>query len=196
VGPAGIALAVGLVWWAISSAQSNADQLEARQESLKEYSGRIRTVSEAIGPAAAEMNAVPPTAEEGGVVDLAKSSERWAKAFTDAQGPLVEILPPSQTLGRVNGLFQQALQLYDSAARTFGLAPKAEGKVRDDLLARAAAQRDQATAIWASAVAFVDAARASAEMDASGLTPPGAQPEGDPTQPTELPTGLPTEGGG
>jgi hypothetical protein len=195
-----IALVVGLVWWAISTAQTNAERRDARQETLNEYTGQIRTVSQAITEAAGEMAAVPPTPDEAALAGLGDSSTRWAKAFTDAQAPLVETFPPSQSLQRANGLFQQSLQLYDSSARTYGLVPRAEGKLQTDLLARAAAQRDQAAAIWAAAVAFIDAARTGAELDASGIATPGS--EAAATQPTELPSVVPspapaeTEGGG
>jgi hypothetical protein len=191
----GIAVVVGFVWWAISTAQANADRLEARQETLQEYTGQIRSVSQAITEAAGDMAAVPPTPDDAALKDLAGSSRRWSKAFTDAQGPLIQSFPPNPTLQRANGLFQQSLQLYDSAARTYGLVPRAEGKLRTDLLARAAAQRDQAAALWGSAVASVDAARAAAEMDASGVPVPGSEAQ---QQPVELPSPAPgeTEGGG
>jgi hypothetical protein len=191
----GIALVVGLVWWAISTAQSRADRLEARQETLQEHTGQIRAVSQAITQPAGDMAAVPPTPGDPALKGLAESSDRWAKALTDAQKTLVESFPPNQTLQRANALFQQSLQLYDSAARTYGLVPRAQGRLQTELLARAAAQRDQAAALWGTAVAFVDAARASAEMDASGIAVPGSEAQ---QQPAELPTPAPdeTEGGG
>jgi hypothetical protein len=186
----GIALVVGVVWWAIATAQANADRLEARQETLQEYTGQIRAVSQAITQPAGDMAAVAPEPDEAAVQGLADSSARWAKAFTDAQTTLIESFPANQTLQRTNSLFQQSLQLYDSAARTYGLVPRAEGKLRTELIARAAAQRDQAAAIWASAVAIVDAARASAEMDASGIPAPGSEAQQQPA-PAELPSPAP-----
>lgn len=194
----GIALVVGVAWWAIATSQSNADRLEDRQATLEEYTGSIRAVSQGITQASAEMAVVAPNADDGAVEGLAESSGRWAKSFTDAQGPLIESFPPSPALQRANGLFQQALQLYDSAARTYGLVPRAEGQLRTDLLARAAAQRDQATGLWSTAVAFLDAARAAAEMDASGIPVPGSEAADAAQQPVELPAPAPdaTEGGG
>lgn len=193
-----IALVVGVAWWAIATAQSNADRLEDRQATLEDYTGTIRAVSQSITQPAGDMTAVAPEPDDAAAEGLAESSGRWATALTEAQGPLVESFPPSPALQRANALFQQSLQLYDSAARTYGLVPRAEGRLRTELLARAAAQRDQATALWSTAVALLDAARAAAEMDASGIPAPGSE-AADPTQqPAELPSPVPgaTEGGG
>jgi hypothetical protein len=185
----GIAVAVGLIWWVISSNQASNDRLEARQETLNDYTGQIRTLTQTITQSATEMSAVAPEPDDAAIEGLKDSATAWSKTFTDAQATLIETFPPSASLGRVNQLFGQALQLYDSAAQTYRLVPDADGDLRVQLLARAAAQRDQASALWTQAVTFVDAQRASAEMDPSSLTAPGAGTE----QPTSLPTDLPTE---
>ena len=189
-----IAVSVGLAWWAISSAQSRSDRLETRREALDDYTGRIRTLSQSIGEPAAQMAAVVPTPDRAGLGDLRSSSGGWARAFAQAQTSLIETFPSSAALQRANGLFQGSLQLYESAARTYQLVPRAEGNLQPDLLARAAAQRDQAAALWTAAVAYIDASRTAADMDPSGLAVPGSDLAAQATVPTPAP--AETEGGG
>ena len=180
----GIALVVGLIWWLIASNQAEQEKLETRQDALEEYTDQLQTLTQGLAQPGSEMAAVAPDPDEAAIADLTQSAESWSKAFVDAQGTLLQVVPPSAALQRVNGLFGQALQQFDSAAQTYLLVPDADGKLQTDLLARAAAQRDQATSLWTQAVAFVDAQLASADMDPSGLTPPTA---GTP-QPTSLPS--------
>ena len=191
----GIAIVVGLVWWIISSNQAENDRLEERRDALGEYTDQVQTLTQTVAQAGSELAGVPPQPDAAAVRKLEASSQNWSEAFTGAQASLVQVLPPSRSLQRVSGLFGQALQLFDSASQTYGLVPDADGRLRTQLLARAASLRDQASFLWTQAVEFLDAQRATAEMEASGLTAPTAGTEQPTSLPSPLPTPAETEGG-
>lgn len=172
-----------------------ADEAEARREALADYSGEIRSLLQDLTGPAGAMAGAPATADEG-LGRLAKDARRWQQAFVEAQGRAAGIVAPRGAQAPHNA-FQQSLRLYGSAAATYGLAPDA-GKVTEEILQRAADQRDQAGALWQSGIDALDAVRADEGMSPSGLrspaqssTTPGLQspPQLPGIEPGDLPGG-------
>ncbi|MFN2526874.1 MAG: hypothetical protein ABR505_11525 [Actinomycetota bacterium] len=176
---------VGLGVWAIGSARSNAREESVRREALEEYSGQMRSLLQALGEPATAMSAAPTQADGAGFDVLSDAAGGWAQALKNVAAQAGTIFPPSDLEG-VHKVFSEAILLYEAAARTYALAPDAEGKLVDKLLARAADLRDRATAVWEGGIDVLDTARSEVGLDPSGLQSPTA------LAPPAVPTAVPT----
>jgi hypothetical protein len=194
-----LAVIAGIVIVLVQNARDDAQALEKRQESLDEYTGDIRALVQDVRPQVTAMAAVPPgEIPEDQLAKLKKDSQRWAADLTKAQAD-VQTVAQAKGVENVTPLYAQALQLYASAAGAYQLALNLEGPDQAQALATAAEIKGQAGALWNQATALLDEARAEAEMEPSGLTPPDpAATGGAPGQPPipGAPGQPPIPGGG
>jgi uncharacterized membrane protein YgcG len=173
---------LGLGIYAIVDARSSAAQLSRRQSSLNHYTAEVRSLLQTIRPPVAEMLSVP--ADGRPVDDLFAKAEGWVKdldaASTQAQG-----IPPASGQQEAQQIFARAVVLYTDAARTFSDAALAPTDAQKEIALRAAAQRDNATALWQIGVSLLDSARTAARLQPSLInspadfaprTPPAPQP--------------------
>jgi hypothetical protein len=187
-----IALAViaGLVIVLIQNSRDEAQALESRQERLDEYTGDIRALIQEVRPDVSAMAAIPPGGiPEDQVAKLEKDAKGWADGLTRAQAEVQQVASVSG-VENVTPLYSQAVQLYASAARAYQLALALSGAEQAQALATAAEIKAQAGALWNQATALLDEARADAELEPSGLTPP------DPAAGGAAPGQPPLPGGG
>jgi uncharacterized membrane protein YgcG len=165
-----VALIGGIVA-AIVGARSGAGDLERRQGSLRTFTGEVRTVLQQLRIPAGAMSEAPVTAEETELDQLRENAGEWTRTIQTAHGRLLGI-PPARGAEVAQRLFAQSAQLYAGAAGTYALVDRAGAAVRDDLLRRAAEQRDQALGIWQTATEVLDEERRAAELGPSALSPP------------------------
>lgn len=183
----GLVLVAGAIVAAIAVVRGNSAEFSAEQELAETYTGQVEATLELVNPLVAEMVAVP--LDPAGLGETVRADvRRWKAGFEDAQTQLAGTLPPP-ALEPVTTLLAQSIQGYSLAADTYALVPRADEAVQADLLRQAAAQRDQATGIWSSAIAFLDEERADLEMTASRVDVPGVAPQ--PT-PGEIPVDTQT----
>jgi hypothetical protein len=189
-----VALVGGIVA-AIIGARSGAGDLERRQDSLRTFTGEVRVVLQELRVAAGAMSEAPVAAKEGELDELRDSARVWARTIQSAQGRLVSIAPARGT-EVAQRLFAQSTQLYGSAATTYGLVDRAGAAVSDDLLQRAAEQRDQASGIWQTATELLDAERRAVDLGPSALSPPSVPGAAAPPPPPEQEGGGQGDGAG
>jgi hypothetical protein len=189
-----VALVGGIVA-AIIGARSGAGDLERRQGSLRNFTGEVRVVLQELRTAAGAMSEAPVTPEGADLDELRENARLWARTIQSAQGRLVSIAPARGT-AVAQRLFAQSAQLYASAATTYGLVDRAGAAVSDDLLRRAAEQRDQASGIWQTATELLDAERRAADLGPSALSPPSVPGAAAPAPPPEQGQGGQDAGGG
>jgi hypothetical protein len=165
-----VALVGGIVA-AVVGARSGAGDLERRQSSLRTFTGEVRVVLQELKVAAGAMSDAPVTAEGARLDELRQNARVWVRTIQAAEGRLVGIAP-ARGAEIAQRLFAQSTQLYASAANTYGLVDRAGAAVSDDLLRRAAEQRDQASGIWQTATEVLDAERRAVDLGPSALSPP------------------------
>lgn len=165
------AVAIGTIVWLVMSAQNEAKELEAQQSVLEQYTDQVEPTLQTASATALEMSALTAIPEE--VDDLAEDSQAWVTNLQGAQTQLSQIFPAPE-IDPVNQLFNESISLYVASAETFGLIPKAEAELQQDLFTRATVQRDTASAVWASAIAALDEFRDVRDLGPSGLDAPEA----------------------
>lgn len=182
-------VAVGVIWYVVSQAQTRAQELEERQEAVEEYTGTVRSALQPLADTVAQMGQVPPSADERVLAEVKKNVKAWNRALDQGDAALAGLFPP-EGVTPINALFVQGIGLFGTAAETYGLAADAEGgETVTALMQQAGELRDRANAVIAGAIGALDSLRAELELDPSGLQDPAeaAQP-----QQTALPTSLPT----
>ena len=185
------AVVLGGVMWAVANAQASARDLRQRQRALDQFTGQIRAVLDMMNPVSAEMATVPETAAGPDVVKLQKDTTTWLKSLQQVRTQLsgIPVLPSVETASRV---FASSVEQYVAAANAYQLAATVERDVQRKALVQAAAQRDQAAALWLTAVDALDMARSAAELGPSALQPPVVMPP----QPAPEVSPRPDGGGG
>lgn len=169
-------VAIGTIVWLVMSAQNEAKELEAQQSVLEQYTDQVEPTLQTASATAQEMlalTAIPETVE-----DLTEDSTTWVTNLQGAQTQLSQIFPAPE-IDPVNQLFNEAISLYVASAETFGLVPKAEAELQQEIFTRATVQRDSASAVLASAIAALDEFRDLRDLGRSGLDAPQA-PQPDP----------------
>jgi type II secretory pathway pseudopilin PulG len=178
-----VLIAIGAVMWFVSDRSSDSKALEAKQERLSAFTSEIRGYLQGSDQAIREMAGAPfNTQDEALLEGLAASSKSWVTAFQEA-GAIAAALQGPEGLQPATRVFVQSLQAYTSAARTYGMVPQAEGKLQEELLARAGEQRQTANELVAAMISMIDQERAAADMRASGLPVPASLPPITPTPP-------------
>jgi len=165
-----LAAIAGLVIWAVMAAQSRSDELAKEQGRLGEYTTEMRSILETVGPPAGAMTAAPVSAKDD-LGSLEKDVVGWLAQLTNGQQQIQGVVTPAGEES-VSAAFLQAINTYASAARSYELAGKVDGRALDDVLQLAAQQRDQAGSQWQLATDLLDKARAEAEMNASDIAVP------------------------
>jgi hypothetical protein len=164
----------------VANARSDDADLARRQRVLDRYTSDVRARLQTLRNPAGDMAGAPTEPDAPALDELTQEARRWSSSIAAVQVQFSQ-LPPAEGLETVNGLFGQAAQLYAGAAETYTLPSSADDPALvKKLLARAAAQRDQATALWQAAVGLLDGERRDAELGPSGLTPPAATPQAPP----------------
>jgi uncharacterized membrane protein YgcG len=187
-----VVVAIGTLIWAIGSARNEAKEVERQADVLDDYTSQIRGVLQPLNTPASEMATVPTTSSPKLVKQLDKTAAGWRTSLSSAQEALSGVLPEDD-VAAVHGLIAQAILGYTNAADTFALVPKADEKLQDDLLLRGASQNAQAGQVLTGAIAILDQLRGEVDLSPSGLRAPDSAPQ---TQPSPIPTVLPTEDGG
>ena len=200
-------IAIGIVVITIQGNREDEEALEKKQNALTEYTDRVRNVLQSLRIPVEAMAAAPATFEEPEQAeDLAKDAEGWSKDLEKIQGEFVGIAP-EPAVRAAHSLYLHSITTYITAARAYSIAATTEDpNTSTETLALASAERDYASSLWTEATTVLDEQRNGAELDLSGLNPPGAPaagttptgvPSGLPTDlPTDIPSDLPTDGGG
>lgn len=176
---------IGLIAWTVTNQRNEAKELEDKQEALDGYTGQVRTLLQALTSPVGEMVAAGsiPTDE------LEQRAKSWDEGFSAAQTALSQTNPPPE-LQPVNALLLRSILMYVQAADTYELVPEVTRPAQKKLLTQASIQVQNADAVFAGAIAVLDAAREDAELRLSGLeSPSAAAPPAGPTT-----TGTTTEG--
>jgi hypothetical protein len=173
VGSVFLLVFIGLIIWAVMSAQERSREQAATREGLEQYTTQLGSAMGGATEPVTAMNlvATPPRGEA--LDSLAEDSDGWVNDIRAAQAEVVQLFP-DRSLEAVNQLFNEALALYISSAQTFALVPEVQGELRQDVFARAADQRDTASALWSSAIGVLDQMRRAEGMGPSGLRAPTA----------------------
>jgi uncharacterized membrane protein YgcG len=186
----------------VQNLREDAQALEKRQDQIDAYTDDVRALVQEVRPQVTAMSAIPPGGvPEDQAADLAKDSTDWQAGLAKAQAD-IQTLPQAAGVEDVTPLYAQAIQLYGSTARTYSLALGLEGDDQAQAITTASELKAQATALWSQATVQLDAVRADAELDPSGLTPPDPAAAGAQQPPApgggELPPGISPEdlGGG
>jgi hypothetical protein len=165
-----VVLALAIAWGVIADARADSARLERRQSTFDDYTGRVRSLLQSVRPAAEGMAQVPATPGKDDLGALGERAQGWTESLEIARLQTQGAVDPPSAVD-ANGLYDQALAISSSAARTYELVPEAEGRLRDRLLERAAEQRDAGAAVWLSATQVLDSARARAGLGPSGIGP-------------------------
>ncbi|MGH2786671.1 MAG: hypothetical protein ACRDJV_02015 [Actinomycetota bacterium] len=182
-----LVLIVSLTAGVLVNATSD-EELEARQAALERFTDEVRTLRGQVTDVAAQMARAALSPRQDGFEDLGKDARRWGQTLGATVGPASTLEPPAG-LSASAQLLSQAVRTYTTAAETFRLAATVDAKAQPELLVLAASQREQALEMWNHAVRAVEAERADADLDPSGLQPP-AQPGGAPPIGTTPPAGV------
>jgi hypothetical protein len=192
---------IGLIIWAIGSAREEAREVEQRQTALNEYTDQLRGALEGAGQPIGELsNAAAP--DKDTLSGLEADAGAWAESIQEVQAGLTQVFPTPEVQS-VHELFNEALSLYVTSARTFQQIPAIDSEAtQQELFTQAATVRDTARAVFQSAVGVLDQLRDEAELGASGISVPGGQAEqpqpietGDGSTTIEIPS-EPEDGGG
>ena len=186
-----VIVAIGVIVWAVQDSSKEQKALEKRQETLDGYTDEIRAVVQGLRAPAGLMAAAPTALEDPEAADkLAEDAADWSGQFEQSLQDFGKIVPSTQgSIENVHSLYNQAIQIYLTAAKSFELAAETEDKAQQDAFSLAATQRTEAGTVWTEATALLDEERRKADLELSGLTAPEAPAGG--TAPGTSPTGLP-----
>lgn len=169
-----IVVSVGiLVWWLVASNRSEAQELESTQDELRTYTASLENVVNTVTPVATQL------AGAGDLEDaqLTKQSKEWREDLGTAQTTIAQ-MPPPTGLDPLNGLLSQSLLLYVQSAEQYAQLPNLEGEARSSAVARANTSFQAANNIFVSVIQLLDTERQENGLTSTGLTAPGAPPEG------------------
>lgn len=161
----------------IAKSNSSANKLEARQEQLRDFTGRVRAFETTVSGTISEMAAatVPdaPLNEE--------DAAGWGASLQEAQGEVVVLEAPPE-IAQAGSMLSEAVGLYTLSARTLEQAAGVEDdeKLKANLISHAAEIRVRGDTAWGIAVSLLDQALVDAEREPSGLTAPGSAAQSAP----------------
>lgn len=190
----------GIVTSVIASNRASERARAARADEIGDFAADVRGLLQDVAEAGRGLDSAPAAGAEldgEGVTQLREDARGWSEDLQQAVDEAAGMLPPAGLEASAD-LLVQSLGLYRSAADLYGDAARAEGELRDDLLARAAEVRDRAAAVWSDAIGLIDAELAEVDEAPTGISAPtqnaGAVP---PPQPLPTPTaGRATPGQG
>lgn len=161
-----------LAWWFIADNRSEAEALETTQAELTDYTETVETTIQDVTPVAADLAGAAELKDD----QLAEKAKTWKSQLSTAQTAVAQAAPPTG-IEAMNGLLTQAILLYVQSAEQYELLPQLEGRVREEVSAKAAASFLAANNIFSSAIEILDTARVDNELSSSGLQTPGTAPE-------------------
>lgn len=170
----GLVLLIGVVGGVIAAVTGEDPVDVGAQNQAQDFTSQVANHLQSTSEAGAAIAAAPTDTEADGFETLAEDATSWSGDFEAAQLTLAQ-QPQGGDLQTASQLFQESLLLYSAAAKTYALAPDADGKLADSILERAGAQRDLATTIWRDALNLLDRARGEADLAPSGLRSPVEQ---------------------
>ena len=174
------------LWWLIADSRSDSRDLEARQADLQSYTSNLRALVGTLTPTTSELG----TAATLGDDEIPEKTKAWKNQLAEVQTTLNTTVPPPE-LAPLSGLLAQSLSLYGQSIEQYELLPDLEGKIRDEISAKADASLAAGNNIFTAVISLLDAEREEADLGASGLTAPGAQEDAAaPIEPLDT-----TEGG-
>lgn len=177
---------IGVVMFEIADRRAEAARDENRQDTLAAYTEELRALITDSTQVVQEMNGAPFNAQdEAAIADLDERARSWVEGVEAAGARAVAIQSPDG-LDPATRIIADAYQAYSSAARTYRIVPDAEGKLQEDLLERATAQRDLGSQLLIAALQILDNERTAVGMNAAGIQSPGTLP---PIVPTPAPEG-------
>lgn len=171
----GLVLLIGIIAAVVVTITREPQADVQAQGELEGYTSQVGTVLSTAGDAGAGLAHAPTASDDDAFASLAKDAKKWETTLKSAQLTAAQVPGPEQA-PRVAELFQASLGLYIESTLTYQLAAGAEGKAADQLLERAAAQRDLATTVWTNALALLDEARTEVDLPSSALTTPVTVP--------------------
>lgn len=176
---------VGAGMWFFAERSSDAEALDARRDAVTGFTSGIRGLLQETNQSIREIAGAPFDTQNAAQLEgLEASSKSWVDSF-QAAGAKASGLTPGEDLQPAVRVLVQAFQTYTGAARTYGLVPSAAASLRQDLLDRAAEQRQSANELVAVTLQIVDRERTRAGLRASGIQPPAALPPIVPTPAAE-----------
>lgn len=162
-----------LIWWLVASNRSEARELEARQDQLRTYTASLENAITSVTPVATDLTTAVDLEDE----ELVKQTKKWRNDLATAQTTIGQMTPP-EGLEPLNGFLGQALLLYVQSVDQYALLPELEGDTRANVAARANATFQAANSLFVGSIQLLDSERQENDMGSSGLTAPGAPPEG------------------
>ena len=166
-----IALVLSSVGGLIAALNSSSNQAEARQNSIDDYTQRVRDFAQEIADPATQMAVVTPETSGDALAELSKQADQWAETLVGARAEAARSEPPV-SLADVNRLLSESLLLYTSAAETFKLAADAKGEMQNSLLLNGLSQHERAGSIFLTVVSLIDRERDREGLQASGIGHP------------------------
>lgn len=166
-------IAVGASVAVIANERSESGRKEERQENLESFTEQVAALQQRVDPVVSPMLAAGAGTEPPET--LKEDANGWATALEGALVAAGEIVPPAETES-AHRLLTQAIDLYQSAARTFAVAADLSGNPQTKVLERAAEQVTQAGSIWQTAIVLVDAELGEADLGPSQIALPGTLP--------------------
>lgn len=183
----GLVLVIGIIAAVVVAVTREPEADIRAQGELEGYTTQVGAVLSTAGDAGAGLAQAPTASDDDAFATLEKDAGKWATGMKSAQLTAGQAPGPGQA-PRVAELFQASLDLYLESTLTYQLAAGAEGKAADQMLERAAAQRDLATTVWTNALALLDEARTEVDLPASALTTPVTVIPGNAGEETPAPT--------
>ncbi|MDQ3953271.1 MAG: hypothetical protein M3279_09980, partial [Actinomycetota bacterium] len=148
-----IAVVIGVAIWLVADAQNKSRERTETRRALEEYVETVRSFTNSLGPVAEDMGLVAATDPD--VDALKKDARKWRTDLTAAQAQIAAVPPPGEAEVAAR-LFEQSLTSFLSAAQTFDTATGAEAELQVELLAQAAAEHEQARALFDLGVLALD----------------------------------------
>lgn len=166
-----LVLVLALIGGLVAKVRGDANERSRVRAALEEYTDEVRLLQQQAAPSGTAMMAAPVTPADPGFEGLRSDAGDWTEAFEAAVSGSLEVPAPEGAFGS-DGVFRQALALYAAAARTYQLAAGLQGEDAQEALARAAEQRDRASAIWGAAAGILDSQRGELDLPPTGIPAP------------------------
>ena len=156
------------VWAWVADSRSDSEARAAQREALQSYTTDLRAFIQELDPIASVITASASLSDK----ELEKEVDAWKDELSGIS--VISEMSPPEELSAMTGLVDVVMGLYGQSIEQFELVPTLEGKIREEVSAKATASYLTANNVLVGIIGSVDAARASADLGPSGLTPPAA----------------------
>jgi hypothetical protein len=144
------------------------------------------------------MGATPTDVSGAALKKLGKDAKDWQAKFVKSAASAAP-LQADTSMSTDTSIFQQAVQLYGSAAKLFGIAATSDASTRKDILSEASDTSLEANALWQTGLTLLTEKRSAAGLGPPSLGMPSTPAAGAAPQPTpspSTPSGSSKKGGG